>query len=146
MGWSRVSRVRLAHKKRVGHGLACFLFRPKNWGLSYVKTSKFWSGQQILACFAISSFLLLFFFSFRERGFEPWILDVLIESTKRCMINEYLTLTDYATMSNDILSIHIENVKIYLLYIFKYYFIYFTNLLDNTLNIPIFIFKCNLIK
>ena len=38
-------------------------------------------------------------------------MDVLIETTKRCMINEYLTLTDYATMFNGILSIHIEDVK-----------------------------------
>ena len=48
------------------------------------------------------------------------------------MINEYLTLTDYATMFNGILSIHIEDVKKNIFYILKPYFIYFTKSLSNT--------------
>ena len=38
------------------------------------------------------------------------------------------------------------DVKKYLFYILKHYFIYFTNLSNNTLNILVFIFTFNLVK
>ena len=46
------------------------------------------------------------------------------------------------------LALSIENVKKKknLFYLLKYYFIYFTKSSNNILNIPVFIFKYNLIK
>ena len=48
--------------------------------------------------------------------------------------------------NNYIRVLAMEDVKKHLFYIFKHYFIYFTNPFNNIPNIPIFIFTYNPIK